>query len=103
MSRMLGHASTKSDADKMLELYMEFRQLDGKPEKGERKIADDFILLFHEVFQSSAESENRTDGTISQVDLLRIGVLEYALSQSPYNFDIQMALVQIYDSQGLCV
>ena len=65
MSRMLGHSSTKSDADKMLELYMEFKQLDGKPEKGERKIADDFILLFNEILESLVQDENRSDGSIS--------------------------------------
>lgn len=32
---------------------------------------------------------------------MRIGVLEYALNLSPYNFDIQLALVRIYDSHGL--
>ena len=103
MSRMLGHASTKGDADKMLELYMEFKQLDGKPEKGERKIADDFILLFDEILESLVQQENRGDSSISQLDLFRIAVLEYALTQSPYNFDIQMDLVRIFDSQGLCV
>ena len=103
MSRMLGHLSTKSDADKILELYMEFKQLDGKPEKGERKIADDFIILFDEILESLVQDDNRSDGSISQLDLYRIAVLEYALSQSPYNFDIQMALVRIFDSQGLCV
>ena len=30
-----------------------------------------------------------------------IGLLEYALRISPYNFDIQMALVRIYDRMGL--
>ena len=51
MARMLGHMTTKGDADKMLELYMEFRSLDGKPEKGERKIADDFIMIFYEILE----------------------------------------------------
>ena len=67
---------------------MEFRKLDGKPEKGERKIADDFILLFDEVLKEEVQKEARDVGYVSEVDLLRIGVLEYALKQSPYNFDI---------------
>mmetsp|Transcript_15965 Transcript_15965/g.21674 ORF Transcript_15965/g.21674 Transcript_15965/m.21674 type:complete len:217 (-) Transcript_15965:1519-2169(-) len=103
MESMLGHARTVADAERMLKQYLEFRTLDGKPEKGERKIADDFILLFDEVLEHSVGTEVRTDGHISELDLMRIGVLEYALAQSPYNFDIQMALVKIYDSHGLCV
>lgn len=95
--------NNRSFAEMLLKQYMEFRKLDGKPEKGERKIADDFILLFDEVLKEEVQKEARDVGYVSEVDLLRIGVLEYALKQSPYNFDIQMALVQVYDSNGLCV
>lgn len=56
--------------------------LDGKPEKGERKAADDFILMINEVLGD-------TEGTeISSNVLYRISLMEYAMELSPYNFDI---------------
>lgn len=33
--------------------------------------------------------------------LYRIGLLEYAFEKSPYNFDIALALLKIYDGFGL--
>ena len=85
---MLGWLKDKSDAEQLLKLYIEFAKLDGKPEKGERKIADDFILIYDELLQEIVDEEPRDQASISQVDIMRIGVLEYALNQSPYNFDI---------------
>ena len=88
LGRMLGRSTGRAAAESTLVQYLEFRKLDGKPEKGERKIADDFVLLFDEIMQDEADAEARDDGHISEVDLFRIGVLEFALQQSPYNFDI---------------
>ena len=31
--------------------YMTFVELDGKPEKGERKMADDLVILINEVLE----------------------------------------------------
>jgi len=31
---------------------LKFIELDGKPEKGERKIADDFVILINELISS---------------------------------------------------
>ena len=62
----------------LLSQYLEFAKLDGMPEKGERKIADDFVLILDELLQGKGQA----------TDLFRIGVLEHALSASPYNFDI---------------
>ena len=73
-------------------LYFDNLKLDGKPEKGERKIADDFVLLIAELWFTHPNAEK---------ELYCIGLLEYALRISPYNFDIQMALVRIYDRMGL--
>lgn len=36
--------------------YLEFAKLDGKPEKGERKFADDFVLILDEVLAKSPPS-----------------------------------------------
>ena len=69
--------------------------MDGKPEKGERKVADDCVLLINEILESSSSSS--MDATV----LFRMGLLEYALERSPYNFDISVALLKIYDEHGL--
>ena len=48
MRSMLGFVN-EFDQIKELELmYKEFVELDGKPEKGERKLADDMILVLNE-------------------------------------------------------
>ena len=59
--------------------YLQYAKLDGRPEKGERKIADDFVLILDELLEGKQRQA---------VDLVRIGVLEHALAASPYNFDI---------------
>ena len=100
LGRMHGAAP---HTDQLLGHYLRFSKLDGKPEKGERKIADDFLLILDEVLAEAAATENRQDASTSQLDLFRVGLLEHALSLSPYNFDIQMALVKLYDSQGQCI
>lgn len=52
MQRMLGQIKgAEGHAENLLSLYLEFAKLDGKPEKGERKIADDFILILDEVME----------------------------------------------------
>jgi hypothetical protein len=35
--------------------YFSTIQLDGKPEKGERKIADDFVILINEIHNDAKE------------------------------------------------
>ena len=44
-------ASAHESAKALLGSYLEFAKLDGKPEKGERKIADDFVLIWDELLQ----------------------------------------------------
>ena len=79
------------------EEYFRVIEVDGKPEKGERKIADELVLLINEILEEiSAGSSSQADEWV----LYRIGVLEFALDKSPYNFDIQLGLAKIYDSQG---
>ena len=67
--------------------YLRILEQDGKPEKGERKIADDLVILINEVLE---EEEHPSNGDISASTLYRIGLLEFALEKSPYNFDIQL-------------
>ncbi len=65
-------------------------ELDSKPEKGERKLADDLVILINEELDAKVAS---VDSTV----LYRISLLEFALDRSPYNFDIQLQLMHIYD------
>ena len=64
-------------------------------------MADDFVLLINEALEDLNDEADRKKGQISEQDLFRIGLLEYALSLSPDNFDIQMSLLKIYDSLGI--
>ena len=50
LDRMLGRISGASPAaEHLLSMYLEFAKLDERPEKGERKFADDFVLILDEV------------------------------------------------------
>ena len=66
--------------------YAALVDADGKPEKGERKMADDLVVLIYERDQSM---------------LYRIGLMEFAVGRSPYNFDLQLGLGSIYHQLGL--
>ena len=66
----------------MHEEYLKALELDSKPEKGERKLADDWVILINEILESHFK------GSVDSIVLYRISVLEYGLEQSPYNFDI---------------
>ena len=51
LESMLGRLNGADPAttQTLLGHYVEFAKLDGKPEKGERKFADDFVLILDEV------------------------------------------------------
>ena len=50
LDRMLGRINGASPAaEHLLGMYLEFAKLDERPEKGERKFADDFVLILDEV------------------------------------------------------
>ncbi|CDW74130.1 UNKNOWN [Stylonychia lemnae] len=83
-------------ATQMQTEYFKFIQQDGAPEKGERKLADDQVIIMNEVL-GVAQSKDSIDALV----LYRIAILEYALEISPYNFDISLALLKIYDTYGL--
>lgn len=83
------------DVKEMHKEYLKILEMDGKPEKGERKLADDLVILINEVMEQFFKSE------IDSIVAYRIGIMEYALEKSPYNFDIQVQLVKLYDQLGL--
>jgi hypothetical protein len=66
----------------MHEEYLKTLELDTKPEKGERKLADDWVLIINEVLEKDSKC------TADSITLYRISILEYGLERSPYNFDI---------------
>lgn len=61
---------------------MRILELDSKPEKGERKIADDIVIIINEILDPLFKNE------VDAFVLYRMGLLEYAMERSPYNFDI---------------
>ena len=87
---MLG---VKSELNELQQSYLQALELDSKPEKGERKIADDWIILINE--QSPRD-------TFQQL-LYLASLNETALQLSPDNFDIQMWQVKIYDQLGMSI
>jgi hypothetical protein len=46
-----GYLTHKEQIMKLQKFYLQFISLDGKPAKGERKIADDFVILIHEILE----------------------------------------------------
>jgi len=83
----------KSELNELQQSYLQALELDSKPEKGERKIADDWIILINE--QSPRD-------TVQQL-LYLASLNETALQLSPDNFDIQMWQVKIYDQLGMSI
>ena len=61
--------------------YLAALELDGKPEKGERKLADDLVILIDELMEVQPLDDAKSL-------MYRIGLMEYAMERSPYNFDI---------------
>jgi hypothetical protein len=58
-------------------------------------LADDLVIIINECLEPLFKSE------IDSIVAYRIGLMEYALEKSPYNFDIQVQLVKLYDQLGL--
>jgi hypothetical protein len=105
MQLLLGVATLIEEPAKLVQQlqdhYLSACKLDSKPLKGERKMADDFVLMASEVLQAEAEKESASSPVLDESVLYRVGLLEYALTLSPDNFDIQLDLAQIYDTYGL--
>lgn len=95
VKKVFGMLKSLEDVKEMHKEYLKILEMDGKPEKGERKLADDLVILINEVMEQFFKSE------IDSIVAYRIGIMEYALEKSPYNFDIQVQLVKLYDQLGL--
>jgi len=66
---------------KLHQEYLEALELDGKPEKGERKLADDLVIIIDELMETQPLENHKAT-------IYRIGLMEYGLERSPYNFEI---------------
>ena len=97
---LLGVATHTCKVEELVTLlqneYADAIFLDGKPEKGERKAADDYVLMINELLDED-------DSQVTPNVIYRIALMEYAIELSPYNFDIQLALSLLYDKVGLSV
>jgi len=82
---LLGVARNTCKVEELVTLlqndYADAIFLDGKPEKGERKAADDYVLMINEVLDED-------DSQVTPNVIYRIALMEYAMELSPYNFDI---------------
>jgi len=81
-------------------------KLDDKPEKGERKLADEQVLLIADIIdnyidneEEEKEGEQDIDGK-RKLDFFKVCLLEMAYETSCYNFDIQLALLKSFDRLG---
>ena len=64
--------------NKNVEQYMTFSKLDGKPEKGERKMADEQVLLISDIIENFITSKSATVEEQLSLDVFKICFLEYA-------------------------
>jgi len=81
LKKVFGHLKV-SDVKCMHGEYLKTLELDSKPEKGERKLADDWVLIINELLEKDSKC------SADAVTLYRISILEYALERSPYNFEV---------------
>jgi hypothetical protein len=73
--------------------YQEYHELEEKPEKGERKVVDELIMLISDVIDAIPE---KTKG----IEIFKICMLELNYEKSCYNFDVQLALLKTFDKNG---
>ena len=73
--------------------------LDEKPEKGERKLADEQALLIADIIdQFTGEA---TEEQLLHLQLFKISLLEFSYVLSKYNFDSALGLLRSFDKLGL--
>ena len=88
----------------MLEKYHAYLKIDEKPEKGDRKMADEMVLLIADVLDSYLSRTHGIDKSERlNLHLFKACLLELAYEHSNYNFDIQISLMKSYDFIGLSV
>ena len=66
------------------------------PEQGDWKVADDFVIILDEYLEEKTDGAHTTD-----IDIRRLLLCQYALKQSPYNFDISLRILNIASKMNL--
>ena len=66
--------------------YFEYQKFDEKPEKGERKIADEMVILIGDIVDQYIESHPLENTKL--IDLYKISLLEISYNASGFNFDV---------------
>lgn len=88
----------------LLEKYHAYLKIDEKPEKGDRKMADEMVLLIADVLDNYLDKPDNVDPSEKlKLHLFKACLLELAYEHSNYNFDIQISLMKTYDYLGLSV
>ena len=75
----------------LLRGYWATNALESKPDKGERKSADDFLLLIEEYLETLTPVTERK--CLTPQRLFRAALLSVGLTHSPDNFDFCLKLV----------
>lgn len=86
----------------LLEKYHAYLKIDVKPEKGDRKMADEMVLLIADVIDSYLTKGSIKGGPVEKAEKLKLHLfksclLELAYEHSNYNFDMQISLMKSYD------
>lgn len=74
--------------------YYEYVKYDEKPEKGERKAADEQALLIADLIDNFIlkSGEKCSELQVKLLNLYKISLLELSYEKSSYNFDVQLNL-----------
>lgn len=89
----------------LVDQYFELCKLDEKPEKGERKMADEMVLLVATIIDNYVgdlvkQGNVETMQERINLDLFKVSLLELAYESSGYNFDMQLSLLRSFDRLG---
>ena len=85
--------------------YFELATLDEKPAKGERKMADEMVLLVATIIENyigdlAKQANKDTLDERVKLDVFKICLLELAYESSGYNFDMQLSLMRSFERLG---
>lgn len=72
----------------MIKQYHKFLLADDKPEKGERKIADEQVLLISDIIDFYLKDKGINEEESKSFNLLKTCLCEYNYEKSCYNFDV---------------
>lgn len=86
------------DCADIIAYYKDCLSIEVAPEKGERRVSDDYIYLIDEIL---SECVKDTPNILNNVKLFRINLLEYCHQVSEHNFDIALRLTKLYQDLNM--